>query len=81
MDLAGRNANQVPVIQWPCSGINNQRFQASRDLPNFASRRSRVAGTSTHCLDVPGELAPEAAAMQIWDCNGTPAQTFGVFPV
>ncbi|MGW5722050.1 RICIN domain-containing protein [Amycolatopsis sp. NPDC003865] len=81
MDAAGLNTNQVPVIQWPCSGISNQRFQASRDLPDFVTLRSRVAGTNTHCLDVPGGLATEGAAMQLWVCNGTAAQAFGVFPV
>ncbi len=81
MDAAGPNANGTPVIQWPCSSISNQRFQASRDLPDFVSLRSRVSGTSTHCLDDPGGLSTEGAAMQLWVCNGTAAQAFGVFPV
>jgi hypothetical protein len=81
MDVFGLNNNGTQVIQWPCSGISNQRFEASRDLPGFVSLRSRVAGTRTHCLDVPGGLANEGAAMQVWTCNGTPAQVFGVFPV
>jgi len=81
MDVLGTNANQTPVVQWPCSGISNQRFEASRDLPDFVTLRSRVSGTRTHCLDVPGGQPVENAAMQIWVCNGTPAQAFGVFPV
>lgn len=81
MNAAGRNVNGTPVIQWPCAGISNQRWEASRDLPDFVTLRSRVAGTRTHCLDVPGGLSTEGAAMQLWVCNGTPAQAFGVFPV
>jgi hypothetical protein len=81
MDAAGLNNNGTPVIQWPCAGISNQRFQASRSLPNFVTLRSRVARTSTHCLDVPGGQANEGAAMQLWVRNGTAAQAFGVFPV
>jgi hypothetical protein len=81
MDAFGLNNNGTPVVQWPCSGISNERFQASRDLPDFVSLRSRVARTSTHCLDVPGGLGTEGAAMQLWVCNGTAAQAFGVFPV
>jgi hypothetical protein len=80
MNAAGLNNNGTPVIQWPCAGISNQRFQASRNLPDFVTLTSRVARTSTHCLDVPGGLATEGAAMQIWGCNGTSAQAFGVFP-
>lgn len=81
MDAFGRNTNGVPVVQWPCAGSSNQRYQASRDLPDFVSLRSRVAGTRTHCLDVPGGLPTENAAIQLWVCNGTTAQAFGVFPV
>ncbi|MEU4252846.1 RICIN domain-containing protein [Amycolatopsis sp. NPDC026612] len=81
MDVLGRNNNGTPVVQWPCSGISNERFQASRDLPDFVSLRSRVANTNTHCIDDPGGLGTEGAAMQLWVCNGTPAQAFGVFPV
>jgi uncharacterized membrane protein len=81
MDAAGLNTNETPVIQWPCANISNERFQASRDLPDFVTLRSRVAGSSTHCLDVPGGEATVNAAMRLWVCNGTAAQAFGVFPV
>jgi hypothetical protein len=51
------------------------------DLPDFVVLKSRVAGTATHCLDVPGGLATEGAAMRVWTCNNTASQAFGVFPV
>ncbi|MFD5829133.1 RICIN domain-containing protein [Lentzea sp. NPDC060358] len=81
MDVLGLNNDGTPVVQWPCANITNQRFQASRNLPDFVTLKSRVAGTSTHCLDVPGGQATEGLAVQIWTCNGTAAQSFGVFPV
>ncbi|WP_394618035.1 RICIN domain-containing protein [Lentzea sp. JNUCC 0626] len=81
MDAFGSNTDGTPVVQWPCAGTSNQRFQAGRNLPDWVTLRSRVAGTSTHCLDVPGGRPDEGLAMQIWRCNGTAAQTFGVFPV
>lgn len=81
MDVWGLNNNGVKVIQWPCARTTNQRLQASRDLPDFVTLKSRVAGTKTHCLDVPGGLPTENAEMQIWVCNGTTSQAFGVFPV
>jgi hypothetical protein len=81
MDVFGAAGNGTPVVQWPCAGISNQRFQASRDLPDFVTLKSRVAGTKTHCLDVSGGQATEGLPMQIWLCNGTASQSFGVFPV
>ncbi|WP_186763197.1 RICIN domain-containing protein [Lentzea tibetensis] len=81
MDVAGRNNNGTPVLQWDCGAASNQRFQAGTNLPNFVTLRSRVARTSSHCLDVPGGVATEGAAIQIWVCNRTPAQIYGVFPV
>jgi hypothetical protein len=81
MDVWGLNNNGTPVVQWPCAGTSNQRFQASRNLPDFVTLRSRVAGTKTHCLDVPGGQSTEGLAMQIYVCNGTASQAFGVFPV
>lgn len=81
MDVAGRNNNGTPVLQWDCGRSSNQRFQAGTNLPNFVTLTSRVAGTRSHCLDVPGGEATVGAAIQIWGCNRTAAQIFGVFPV
>lgn len=80
MDVLGSNSNATAVVQWPCANISNQRFQASRDLPGVVELRSRVAGTSTHCLDVPGGSSADGLGMQVWTCNGTVAQQFAVFP-
>jgi Ricin-type beta-trefoil lectin domain len=81
MDVLGKNSNGTPVVQWPCANISNQRFQASRNLPDFVTLKSRVSGTKTHCLDVPGGRSDEGLALQIWTCNGTASQAYGVFPV
>jgi hypothetical protein len=80
MDVWGRNNNGTPVVQWPCAGTSNQRFQAGRNLPDYVTLKSRVAQTKTHCLDVPGGSATEGLAMHIWECYGGAAQAFGVFP-
>lgn len=78
LDALGGASNGVPVVQWPCSGISNQRWRASRNLPDIVALRSNVAGTSSHCLDVPGGQSTEGLAVQIYVCNGTPAQAWGV---
>jgi hypothetical protein len=80
MDVWGTNHNGTPVVQWHCAGTSNQRFQAGRNLPDYVTLKSRVAQSKTHCLDVPGGQDTEGLAMQIWECNGTAAQAFGVFP-
>ncbi|MCP2245903.1 RICIN domain-containing protein [Lentzea aerocolonigenes] len=81
LDVQGGAANGTSVGQWPCNRSSNERWQAGRDLPDFVTLKSRVAGTKTHCLDVPGGRTDEGLAVQIWVCNGTVSQAFGVFPV
>jgi hypothetical protein len=77
MDALGGAVNGTPIVQWPCSTITNQRFQASETMPAIVTLRSRVAGTSSHCLDVPGGQSTEGLAVQLWVCNGTAAQRWG----
>jgi hypothetical protein len=77
-DALGGATNGTAVVQWPCASISNQRWQASRDLPDFVYLRSRVAGTSSHCLDVPGDSNATNQALQIYVCNNTEAQYWGV---
>lgn len=81
MDALGGATNGTPVVQWPCANISNQRFHANRSLPDFVELRSRVAGSNTHCLDVPGGRSDENLALQLWVCNNTASQRYGVFPV
>jgi hypothetical protein len=35
-------------------------------------------GTSSHCLDAPGDQATDGLALQIYICNGTPAQAWRI---
>jgi hypothetical protein len=77
MDAFGGATNGTPIVQWPCSGISNQKFQASKTMPEIVTLRSRVAGTSSHCLDVPGGQQGDGLAMQLWVCNGTVSQLWG----
>ncbi|WP_143466990.1 RICIN domain-containing protein, partial [Lentzea kentuckyensis] len=81
MDAQGGATNGTPVVQWPCNSISNERWQASRSLPDFVTLKSRLGGTKTHCLDVPGGRSDENLPLQIWVCNNTASQSFGVFPV
>jgi hypothetical protein len=67
--------NGAAVIQWPCATISNQEFNTGTALPAVAKIESRIHFRDTgFCIDEPGALGTIGAAMQIWTCNGTPAQ-------
>lgn len=67
--------NGASVIQWPCASISNQEFNTGTSLPAVAKIESRIHFRDTgFCIDEPGGLGTIGAAMQIFGCNGTPAQ-------
>ncbi len=76
LDARGGAANRTPVQQWTCNGISNERWEpgpssGSDDIPPLFSR---VSGTRSYCLDVPGAQPAPGLAMQIYRCNGSIAQ-------
>ncbi len=80
LDARGGATNGTPIQVWSCNAISNENWdygatsgQSDRDNPNFVLR-SRVSGTSSQCLDVPGSQATDGLAMHLWGCNGTAAQ-------
>lgn len=75
LDARGGAANHTPVQQWTCNKISNENWDpgeyVSDDVPPLYSR---VSGTRSYCLDVPGGQQIAGLAMQIYRCNGTIAQ-------
>ena len=75
LDARGGAANHTPVQQWTCNSISNENWQPGEegddDIPPLTSR---VSGTSSSCLDIPGGQPTAGLAMQIYRCNGTEAQ-------
>lgn len=56
LDARGGAANRTPVQQWTCNGISNETWQPPTS-PTGASIGpviSRVSGSSSYCLDIPG---------------------------
>jgi hypothetical protein len=80
LDALGRATNGTPVVQWPCASISNQTWDTGVTLtgrPTVVTVKSRVSGTTSHCLDVPGgQVSTPGLPMQIWGCNGTIAQNW-----
>jgi hypothetical protein len=75
LDARGKAANHTPVQQWTCNKITNENWESpevsSDDVPPLISR---VSGTRSYCLDVPGGQRSAGLAIQIYSCNGTVAQ-------
>ena len=79
MDVAGGAASGTPVDQWPCNSISNERWSWPHSFPDgLWPIRSQVAGSSSYCLDVPGASTQAGLGVQIYTCNGTPAQAWGI---
>jgi len=81
LDTRGGAANGTPVQQWACNSISNENWEypevPSDSVPPLISR---VSGTRTYCLDVPGAQHTPGLAMQIYRCNGSEAQLWWQWP-
>jgi hypothetical protein len=79
LDARGRAVNGTPVQLWTCNWISNENWERgeinelNEPLPTLISR---VSGTRSHCLDMPRGQMVAGLAMQIYRCNGTPAQVW-----
>jgi hypothetical protein len=82
LDARGGAANHTPVQQWPCSNISNEEWEVFAPAKGsvVAPLKSRVAGSSTFCLDIPGGQTTVGLAMQIYGCNGTVSQLWQLKP-
>jgi hypothetical protein len=76
LETAGGAANHQPINQWTCNWISNERW----DSPSQGVLRSRVSGSTTHCLDVPGGTS-EDVWVQLYRCNNTFAQYWFLPPI
>jgi Ricin-type beta-trefoil lectin domain-like len=79
MDARGGAARGTPIEQWPCNTISNERWSWPFSFPDgMLPIRSQVAGTNGYCLDVPGASTAAGLRVQIYTCNGTTAQAWGI---
>ena len=68
LDARGGAANHTPIQQWPCNEISNEKWD--RPASDRRTIRSRVSGSTSHCLDVPGgSLMDIGLAMQLYRCS------------
>ena len=76
-------ADGTRVIQWPCVPdgqvpISNERWTFSQFGFPPAPMVSRLGGSSSTCLDVPGGSTQPGTALQVFTCNGTAAQQWEI---
>jgi hypothetical protein len=67
--------NNARLLQGTCKRISNEEFNTNVDLPNVTILETRVGfHDNGFCVDVPGGQSTVGLPMQIFQCNGTPAQ-------
>jgi len=71
---ASDNRNGAPIHQWSCHGGSNQNW-----VYNPRDKSLRPVSNIWRCLDVSGGSQTNGAKLQLYDCNGTPAQQFEFF--
>lgn len=71
--------NHARLLQGTCVRISNEEYNTGASLPNVVKIESRVHFRDTgFCVDVPGNQRIDDLAVQIFQCNGTPAQRWVV---
>jgi hypothetical protein len=72
-------ANGSPIGVATCNGQSNLEFNTNVNLPEIVVLESRIGFDDTgFCVDVPGASPQLGLQMQLFTCNGTPAQRWVV---
>jgi Ricin-type beta-trefoil lectin domain len=70
LDARGLAVDRTPVQQWPCNNISNENWEwGPTDSNGDRQLISRVSGTRSHCLDIPGAQITEGLEMWIYHCT------------
>jgi hypothetical protein len=82
LDARGGADNRTPVQQWTCNGISNENWEPPTNSTgaSIGPVISRVSGSNSYCLDIPGGQQIVGLAMQIYRCNGTVSQAWNLKP-
>jgi hypothetical protein len=83
LDARGRAENHTPVQQWTCDQISNENWDPPTNSQgqSVGPVHSRVSGSDSFCLDIPGGQQTAGLAMQIYQCNGTVSQAWELRPI
>jgi hypothetical protein len=78
---ANRLVNGNPVVVYQNNGTSAQRWVFSSTGVVPAGNYNIAATGGAFCLDDPGASTTPGARIQIWTCNGSPAQSWRVTSV
>ncbi len=83
VDLAGAvTTNGTKVDIWTANGTNAQNWVFSNTGVVPSGNYNIATGVGgAHCLDVAGAGTANGTKVQIWDCNGTNAQSWNLVPI
>jgi hypothetical protein len=83
LDARGGADDNTPVEQWTCDQISNENWDPPTNPQgqSVGPVHSRVSGSDSFCLDIPGGQQTPGLAMQIYRCNGTVSQAWELRPI
>jgi hypothetical protein len=75
-------ANGLPILLKVCRNVTDLNWTQHQVITveglNSFTMESRLAGSTGFCLDVPGASGTIGLALQLYRCNGTVAQIWGI---
>jgi hypothetical protein len=70
-----RIVGHIQANQWPCNQISNENWEPGSSVPGaVTSLISRISGTRTDCLELPGGFPAAGNGAWLSRCNGSLAQ-------
>jgi hypothetical protein len=83
LDARGKAEDGTPVQQWTCDQISNENWQppTGPEGQSVGPVHSRVSGSDSFCLYIPGGQQTPGLGMQIFRCNGTVSQVWELRPI
>jgi Ricin-type beta-trefoil lectin domain len=81
LDARGKAEDRTPVQQWTCDQISNENWDPPTNPQSGGPVHSRVSGSDSFCLDIPGGQQTPELGMQIFRCNGTLSQAWELRPI
>jgi hypothetical protein len=83
LDARGKAEDGTPVQQWTCDQISNENWDppTGPQGQSVGPVHSRVSGSDSFCLDIPGGQQTVGLGMQIFRCNGTLSQAWELRPI
>jgi hypothetical protein len=83
LDARGKAEDGTPVQQWTCDQISNENWEppTGPQGKSVGPVHSRVSGSNSFCLNIPGGQQAPGLGMQILRCDGAVSQAWELRPI